>query len=476
MPIARTPVARIRAFFLRVPRDEKVLFLSSFFVKLIFIGLIISSYGFTQVPWQPDSDGYLPLADSIYFNHAFTYSTSKPFIPEGMHAPGYPFFLALTAAPFRSVVPALIIQSLLFSLAVVLFFRTASAYLPRRSAFFGALLFGVEPFTSFIVAYPLSESMFLFLFLGALYSYHRALSSLHPIRSAVIGGFLFGFAILTRPIALYLIPVLIFFGGVLFLYKKIGWKTVVVGFLCVLLPVSLWAWRNEQQFGVWTIASKGPHTVYFYYVEQMLEYREGWAASRAIEYLLNRVRETYPAVHSVDDMRSPVYSAYLNAQSFELLLESPWVYLKVHGASMGTFFLSDGYRMLAQSLGFPIAPMPNITKAVSSGEWGTIEMYFMYHIASFVLFVLGFVFWSSLSLLAFGALFLVWKKGEPTKHRIFVIFAGVFMVSFAVLTGPVAQARYRIVATPFMCILAAYSAYWIREKILAKKNSVLPIQ
>lgn len=465
MNMLRTARVYVSDFFLPKSRNEMVLFFSSFLVKLLFIGLIISTYGLTQIPWQPDSDGYLPLADSIYYNHAFTYSVLTPFIPEADHSPGYPFFLAFTASPFRSVVPAIFIQSVLFSVSVMLLFRLASAYVPRRVAFFGALLYGVEPYTSFIVAYPLSESLFLFLIIASLYFFNKAIEFPGTLLTSLVGGTLLGVAALVRPIGLYLIPLLFVVGCVLLLHRKMGWKVLVVGFLACMFPLLLWAGRNAEQFGVWTVASKGPHTVYFYYVEQLLEYREGWTDTQAVEYLFNRLQEKYPELTSIADVRSPVYSAYLKNQSLEIISESPLLYAKLHMFSVGTFFLSDGYRMLAQSLGIPIGPMPNITKSLALGHWATVGNYFTQFPLSLCLFLLGFMFWFLITSLAFGAFVLTWFKTEKTSTRFFIVFLFLMMLAFAVMTGPVAQPRYRIVITPFLFILAGYSVHEISRRL-----------
>lgn len=444
-------------------KNEGILFFASVTAASAFLLLSIFLNGFFRPLENTPSDGYLPLAQNIYELGAFTYSLSEPFVPETSHVPGYPLFLAYTAVPFGNALPAFVAQALLFALSAVFLYRLVSGFLPSRVAFWGALLYGIEPFTSFIVVSALSEALFLFLFVGGLLSLRRTYE--HSSYSfALLAGLLLSFAVLVRPIALFVAPLILLLALVLLYRKRNVFLPLCAGLLMFVLPLASWTARNHDVYGLWSLSTKGPFTVYFWDVGQLVEYREGLSAKETEAYLLNRLRATHPELREKNELRHPRYAATLKEESIAILRESPFLYAKLHIMSMGTFFLSDGYRLLLSELRVPLPPLPNITKSLAGGDVREALGHFLQSPLALVSFIFGFIFWAVSTALAFLAVLFVWWRREPWARRFLVTFFFLLMFAFAALTGPVAQARYRIVATPFIFILAAYSAHVLSRR------------
>jgi|GEM_PF-2764406 len=450
----------------KTTRKEKILFLSSFAVKCFFIAATLFTVGYSQPFADIQSDAYLPLAENLYNEHAFTFSTTTPYVKEATHTPGYPLFLAIFAVPFTSVIPAYILQAILFSISVVLLYRLCAGFLSDRVRFWGALLYGVEPYSSFIATSALSEALFMFLFILALYVLRVAWER-GSIAYFFAGGLLFGLSVLVRPIVLYLLPVLLICGIALCLYqrRKNLLKGITIAVLSALLCLGAWSARNHQAFGVWSISTKGPFTLYFYEVEQLLEYKNGWNATETADNLLAYAIADNPQVQSREDLRNPIYASYLSNKSLEIIKESPLLFIKIHVFSLATFFLSDGYRLLLQDMHVTDTPLPNITKSLATGEFATISGYFAANPLSAVVFFFGTLFWGLATMLAFLSIIFVCMKKTPLQTRLGIIFFLMLLAYFAAITGAESQARYRIVITPFLFMLASYSFFSFKELI-----------
>ncbi len=216
----------------------------------MFVALTIFSHGLFQPFTEIKSDAYLPLAVNLHDLYTFSYSTTSPFRLETTHVPGYPFFLSLAAVPFGSIVPALMLQAFLFSISVIFLYRLVQGVVPRSVAFFGALLYGIEPFTGFIVASALSEALFMFLFLGGLYLCRCAFEE-GSYSFSLFAGLFFSLSVLVRPIALYVIPLFVLFSLLFLPRTKKLLLLMLTAFVTFILPLSLWVARNEAAYGVW---------------------------------------------------------------------------------------------------------------------------------------------------------------------------------------------------------------------------------
>lgn len=451
-------------------RYERIIFFAGLAVTGIFVLAYVISGNADHSLVSTQSDSYVPLAVSLYEHGMFTLSTTSPYVLEATHVPGYPLFLALTAAPFGSVIPALVLQMFLFAFSGVLLYRLFNGVFSERIRFVGALLFVIEPYTAFTVAEPLSETLFLFLFISGLYigrlSFER--DKLHLV---FFSSVLLSAAAMTRPIVLYLLPCLVIV-LVFLVYRESPKKVLsvllvsVFGILLILAP---WSYRNHNAFGVWTLSTKGAYTLYFYDAALLMQYRDDISASEANNQLFKKAQTIYPELRTADDLRSPKYADYMTKESIDIIRTAPVQFGKLYGASLITFFLSDGYRLLWYEFSGGAISLPNITKALASGQVDVVSSYIREHFIQAIVLFLGLVFWGSICVLSCVTVVSAWIQ---RSHIRFVVIACVLAIGyFAILTGPVAQARYRIIATPFLFMLAAAGANILRAYIIKASDS-----
>ncbi|MBI3627202.1 MAG: hypothetical protein HY220_00420 [Candidatus Sungbacteria bacterium] len=449
----------------RLNKNEKIIFWASIAVKLVFFVFIGSIFGWHQPFSQIQSDGYLPRAENIFYHHVFSSDATPPYRLESMSTPGYPLFLATTAVPFGTVIFALLIQIFLVSYAAVLFFASLKGLLPFKAAFLGGVIFAIEPWNAYSANSVLSESLFLFFLILGWYLAKLAYQNLNP-RDFFFAGLSLGLAAFLRPIGLYLLPL-----GALWLlillFKKIGARKMIfyAGLFLVggYLIIGAWSLRNLKELGTYSFATKGPHTLYFYNVEQLLVFEKHISAGEADEFLYDRAKKDFPDLRSKEELNDVKYGPYLTHESLAIISQYKKDYLKLQILSMGTFFFSDGYRLLASELGVHLGALPNITYLIFHHEFQTLFLYLKSDALTAILFFTGLVFWGLCSILAFLSFPLAFLRRDSRAAKMTILILLSIIFYFAVLTGPVAQARYRVPITPFLFVLAAYSVIKLKE-------------
>ena len=152
-----------------------------------------------------------------------------------------------------------------------------------------------------------------------------------------------------------------------------------------------------------------------------------------------------------------------------MIRESPSLFIKMYAISLGTFFLSDGYRLLWYEMSGGAITLPNITRAIATGKTDIIWEYLRSEPLQASAFLFGFLFWAATFLLALIGTARGLLRGERSL-QLAVLASVVIVAYFALLTGPVAQARYRIVVTPFLFMLASYGVTIVGSYLHAKRK------
>ena len=202
-------------------------------------------------PLADDANEYLALADSI--------SSEGEFARRGegtrMRQPLYPMFLAGIQSIFGANIRFVqVIQALLITGTVVIFYSLARRIFDARIAFLAAVLLSIYiPFTV-RAALIMSEALFIFLMFLSLYLVVAALQEQRG-KHYIAGGVVLGLAFLTRPnvilLPLVLIPLLIFFARH---HASMG-RTILLNSLFTLAFVAMlvpWGIRNAVVLGEYT--------------------------------------------------------------------------------------------------------------------------------------------------------------------------------------------------------------------------------
>lgn len=445
--------------------------MASFCMKCVFFLTIFLIFGVPSFYSYTDS-GYLTEARNIWQNWIFSKSESAPFIPEVFDSPGYPFFVAFSLFFSGSIFVHIFLQIILMSFSAIILYRLLDSFFSEKIRFWSSLLYAVEPWNTFISSTVLSESVFLFSFLLGLYWLKRAILETN-IKNAMLSGLIISASILIRPVILYL-PLAFIMTFFIAKYQKGILRALIYSLVLLITFYSLvffWTLRNYNHFGIFTFSTRGPVTLYFSDVHQLLVYQNNISADKASQRLLAIAKKDYPQINSLEELQDSKYASYLTKKSFKIIKDSPFDYFKLHTISIATFFLSDGYRLLLKEIGVNTPPLPNISFLIFHGKFSEIFLYFKTNLRITAIFVAGAVFWFVILFLSLLSPFLsrLSKNNISLKFVIICFLAIIFY--FAVITGPVARARYRIPITPFLFTLAVFSFFKLGDRFYLRKQT-----
>ncbi|HHL38937.1 MAG TPA: hypothetical protein ENJ37_00340 [Deltaproteobacteria bacterium] len=237
--------------------DLRRLVAAAFVVKLGWVVVIVGVLGF-----PPAEDFYDDIAVNLLLGNGFVIEPGSA--PVLYRPPLYPLFLAglfrLTGPSFWPVAAA---QAVMDTATAALTYLAAREFLPRRTAWLGALSFAFYPFASLYTVRMLTEPLFtMLLMLSVLLMVRLVKEGGGPPAGAAALGVVFGALLLTRASAQYL-PVL--FG----LYLVITGDSVVrsakraaVMLACVAVVTAPWLARNYMVTGELLMGTGGGYNLW----------------------------------------------------------------------------------------------------------------------------------------------------------------------------------------------------------------------
>lgn len=391
-----------------------------------------------------DAKGYVILADHIKEFGVFSFSISAPFTPESFRVPGYPLFLAGLSALVGSWMWVLFLQAALMSVIPILVYILFRHH-HERAAFWGAIVMVVEPVRLFLSSTFLSDAFFTLLFLVSLILIDRSVR-LASWRYVFGAGIVLGVSMIVRPIALFL----------LFIYLAyLVWQMphtrrlvlhVVLFGVGVLVVAGPWMLRNHTLFGTWSLSSVGAANLMLYNAPEFIQY----APTERNRMLLAGFRAEQSALHR-DQALSLARSGVFTSQFREIIRGQELTYFIFHIAKTAPFFVSDGLRDTIRLFGVDIGPMPNISSALLVGNFGLLWSYLAGGGLPITLLVVGSGFWVLVCFLATWSIIQMLRRHEYSLAA----FIAVPILYFALLTGPVSNARYRLPVEGLLLVAAA---------------------
>jgi len=239
---------------LEFPQERK----RTFLLVLFLVALAIrAGWGISRAEEIafPDEKAYLEIATNFL--------AGKGFVTDGgsvaTRTPLYPLFLAAVIKFFgRNYLAVRLFQALLGAFLPLLVYFLAKTYFRENEARFAGAVAAIYPFFIFYTGLLLSETLFLSLFLLALFLLRRAFQK-GNVSLALSGGLVMGLASLVRPSAFLFLPFAVPF-WLLFARKKLrAAKSVAVALLAFFIILFPWALRNRLLTGhfVWTTLESG---------------------------------------------------------------------------------------------------------------------------------------------------------------------------------------------------------------------------
>jgi len=159
-----------------------------------------------DIPVVRDASEYVNYGRNLVYHGTYSRESAVEPVPDAYRSPGYPLLIAFSIVVggeqhYRAAV--VLIQVVLSALLVPLTFLTGIYLLSARGAMVSALLVAVNPHLIAATSCILTETLFAFLLLLAIWLFHYALAKEH-ILPFVIAGVCFGLAYLTNEITLFL--------------------------------------------------------------------------------------------------------------------------------------------------------------------------------------------------------------------------------------------------------------------------------
>lgn len=436
-------------YFLHTYKTEVGLSLISLLVgSIAFFGMYAraQSQGIDFVTLTGDASGYVTLASNLLEHHAFSFSAEAPFTPDSFRAPGYPLLLAGLFALTHDWLTVLVVQMILVSAAPLLLYLLLKPY-HERAAWWAAFIFIFEPIRLFLSASLLSDAPFLCLLLLSLIALDWARRT-RQIRYTCLAGCFLGVSILMRPIAMFLPLLYAIFIFVCIRPRMQALQAVALLLIAVSVCTVPWMVRNYRTFGSWQLASVGTANLVIYNAPAYLAY----APDTRAETVLRQFNESQAALPSLEALSLARSDAF--ARTFRDIIHGHELsYLLFHVMKTAPFFLTDGLRDTVRLFNVDIGRMPNISTALLKGDIALVLSYVASGGLPIGLLVLGVGFWGVVT--ALWALALVGIVRRSVAQPM-VLLAMVLVLYFALLTGPVSSARYRLPVAGFLLFGAAY--------------------
>jgi 4-amino-4-deoxy-L-arabinose transferase-like glycosyltransferase len=438
---------------------------------------------FMSGPWldvkrslRDDSHRYLTLADNLLRYSAFgkreeeglVHTTmarlrasngtspqpdANGLLPEHFRTPGYPAFLAaieIVTEDARAVVAA---QCLLGASLALMVASIALAFgIPRRGAILAGVLWALHPALVTFDLLILTESLFNFCTVLAIFLAARARGAFGWCAS----GLLMGLAGLVRPLGLLYLP----FALLLALRRQLRWTTATLMIMTALVPSALWAFRNSCVGEGFRVCTVGDVNLLYYTAGYALSEEKGedWLATwpdRVAELSQRLERRLVPG--------QDVFSAG-RALALEELKARPIVVARMEAKSTLKLFVDHSIGELLPLLGRPHTPSGLFSRFVlgenkySDAVDGIVCAALLWSGFNMVIFVAS----------AAGMIRLL-RRGEYS----IALACGLLIGTFILATMSVSTERMRLPMMLPLFLLAA-SAVWPPEGSTTIQNRSVP--
>lgn len=388
---------------------------------------------------------YRPLADSAdYDRHARSIAAGDGY-PRSEHAadggetafrpPGYPVFLAAVyKATGNSWTAGRLAQALLGVAAVALIGLIAWQLWDRLRALAAMGVAAIAPPLLVPLAALLSDPLFLVLMLGAVAAMLEHRRSGDRYRWALTAGALCGLAVLTRTNGLILLPLLMI--GVWTLRPLLSWRAIAAPaalLATALLVIAPWTVRNAIVFDAFVpVSTQGGFTL-------AVTYNDAARLDPTHPSLPHYESEHTPTARRTGMTEAELDDA-LRARAVRYMREHPWYLVQTAWRNAGRALHFDGFglaRTTAASVGTP--------------RWladvGVVSFYVI------------------------GLAMLVGAFLPPARRAPLVMWAiPVLMLASAILIS--GKTRYRVIADPFIIMLAALAVSAAIERARARFRSL----
>jgi len=390
---------------------NKKLFLLVIFILALALRVVYMLTLEDRIYW-PDGWGYDTVAQNVIAGRGYILTLDFPMV--AVRAPGYPTFLGLIyLLTGHSLLMVRLMQAVVSALTVAVVYCLGKRVFNERAGRIAGVVACFYPFFIYYSGYVLTETLFIFLLALSMLLLVKTLDKT-SLKLQIITGCLWGIAALTRPVALLVLPFILFWLGLGRLrYRKPFLKEFTVIFLFMLMTIAPWTIRNYIVLGEFVpVTTQGGWVLY--------ESNNPLATGGTWE----NVRP--PIMDELEGLSETEWNRYLSKAAKKYIREHPGRFLALAVRKQLRFWSLVPNAYTHQSWKY---------KLISLGSYGLI----------LPLAVLG--------------IFLSLKKSK--KAAILFLPVLCFALIHMIFLGSI---RYRVPIMPYMIIFAAYGIGYLYDK------------
>lgn len=429
-------------------------------VVLISVGarLVIAS---TQIANHPersitrDSVAYVNSASVLRSEHRFGVSPEFAATPQTVLVPGYPLFLMLlNAVTLEKAAWAAVVQSLIGGLTIFIIYLMSLEIGSSESGVFAAGFLAFNPNSMGISLFVLSETLFTFLLVGAVYLLFVSQKQTRGVPFLAAAGMMLGVATLTRAIAHYL-GLLIFIWILVYTAQRhksirVAARHSVTFLAAFMVLVGGWSYRNWSVTGSWGLSQIEGIDLLFFRAADVVASVDGTSLSEARTKLAGGA--DYHALRRMATANPQLgLSGAWRERAVEIILDHPFIYSRRVIRYSIVMMIGPGDGWLAKTL------FSADSSSGPFGDWNRLSLSGWIHEWLMVRTGQGLLFlYSSAYLVVLYSLVLasgaVIFRGRSCRG--FVLLMCIIIAYFIIASaGPEAYFRYRVPVEPFLCLL-----------------------
>lgn len=433
-------------------------FLVIFSIALLVRVVFLFSFSEEASLLYRDSHTYIQAAKNMLTYGVYSMGYAAPPSPDSFRTPLYPLLLIPFVKFDISWYVLAVIQALVMSFAAGVAYLFGRKIFSERVAFWGALLFAVEPFGALIGTQVITEAFFSLLFIAALYSFARYIQDSRP-RQLVLGALALALAALLKQFALFFgifIVIAFFMSGV----RPRRWKTIVVALTVFVAILSPWIIRNRVTLNTWDFSSQSGYNVYAYNAAEF----SIWLQANFPERITKKqVFLEYNDRASLNDRYDTSEVPRMQEAAMRFIGSYPLLYTIFHVEHMPLLFTNSAYNNFFYSikrLQFRYEDEAALYNDLSAFNVVAAARRVAEHPVLLLTLVAN-LFFIIVALLALLAPIIEWRReGSARKTTIFFVAIIIF---YALLSSPINGARLRIPLNPVLFMLALHSVVLLRS-------------
>ncbi len=437
------------------PCNNKSLFNRKILV-LLLVSLVIRILVFLRFqPWNPSvmQDQILIFDSFGYHNLAICIKNYLSFCGDAFRTPGYPAFMALVYSLFGNHPYAVLFIQIFLNLAsVVLMYKIGNELFSEKVGFIAALLFSLDLHHIIFINYLLTETLYTTVFLAGLFYLIRGLKT-NQARYFIVSGGIYGISTLIRPISQYYIAGILLF-LLIWNYKKWknGLRVAVLLLAAYCMVIAPWCYRNYHAFGHFAVSNIKGYNLLFWNAS----YYEAKRQHKTIEQINDGFLVELKKMGWTPES-NPFDKEKLDGELAGKIIKAHFAdYLKTHLTGTVKIHLSLGTQSLTEVLHIPAKKWTEEEK-YTNGVLVLAQKFFATKTAYEI--ILGLFVALFLVFVYFFSMLGVWSMIKQ-KQVLLMLFLLGSAGYFALISGIISYARYRLPSMPFYILLASVGVVW----------------